>query len=223
MKKLKEKELYYFTVEGETEKLYFDHLEKLINDSPDSLYAVKFIVQKETNPSHYVKTLNHLGKLEITHIFDMESNNDIHKKQFKETLDKMRTAEKLGKSIKYNLGYSNFTFELWMILHKNDCNSPKSDRKQYLKDLKKAYNIDFEDLRAYKKEANFKRLLHTIELSDVRAAVDRAKYIMELKKENSIPLKKYGAYYYYEDNPSLSIWIIIEKILKKCNLLEQPF
>lgn len=65
-----------------------------------------------------------------------------------------------------------------------------SDRKQYLKDLKNAYNIDFEDLRAYKKEANFKRLLHTIELSDVRAAVDRAKYIMELKKENSIPYKK---------------------------------
>lgn len=32
----------------------------------------------------------------------------------------MESAQNLGKSIKYKLGYSNFTFELWMILHKND-------------------------------------------------------------------------------------------------------
>lgn len=27
-----------------------------------------------------------------------------------------------NRSITYELGYSNFAFELWMVLHKHDCN-----------------------------------------------------------------------------------------------------
>lgn len=34
----------------------------------------------------------------------------------------MKAAQNSGKDIKYQLGYSNFTFELWIIVHKTDCN-----------------------------------------------------------------------------------------------------
>ena len=36
---------------------------------------------------------------------------------------------KVEKNITYKLGYSNFTFELWMILHKQDCNTCFDNRK----------------------------------------------------------------------------------------------
>lgn len=37
-------------------------------------------------------------------------------------MDNMKKAEQLGKQIKYKSGYSNFTFDLWIILHIADCN-----------------------------------------------------------------------------------------------------
>lgn len=64
----------------------------------------------------------------------------------------MIKAEKIGKKVKYDLGYSNLTFELWIILHKLDCNSSKTNCNHYLSELNKAYNENFEDLREYKEE-----------------------------------------------------------------------
>ena len=55
----------------------------------------------------------------------------------------MSEAEQLGKDINYKLGYSNFTFELWIILHKTDCNGAKTNRKQYLFDLNKTIKDKF--------------------------------------------------------------------------------
>jgi len=46
-------------------------------------------------------------------------------------LSEMKEA-KTQKKITYELGYSNFAFELWMVLHKRDCNGPLNHRKQYL-------------------------------------------------------------------------------------------
>ena len=68
-----------------------------------------------------VKSLSILHETEITHVFDRESKEGKHIKQFRNTLDAMKGAEEEGKAIKYQLGYTNFTFELWIILHKADC------------------------------------------------------------------------------------------------------
>ena len=53
-----------------------------------------------------------------------ESEEPIHQDQFYKTLKRMKEAQNLGRQIKYQLGYSNFTFELWIILHKIDFNTP---------------------------------------------------------------------------------------------------
>lgn len=54
---------YYFSTEGETEKWYLQHLEKLINNEAASVCNVSFYVKK-SNPVSYVKGINVLrGRL----------------------------------------------------------------------------------------------------------------------------------------------------------------
>lgn len=217
----KETRKYYFSVEGETEKWYLEWLQKMINSIPESRYNVKLDAKIQKNPLSRVKGMTLLERTEITHIFDKESEDDIHTKQFQETLDRMQAAEQLGKDICYKLGYSNFTFELWMILHKTDCNGAKTNRKQYLTDLNKAYGEKFEDLKEYKRENDFKRILKQLTLKDVNSAVKRAEAIKKRNEERGYTLQKYKDYHFYKENPSLSVWEVVNKILKECMLKSQ--
>jgi len=214
----KETRKYYFSVEGETEKWYLDWLQKTINVIPESKYNVKLDAKIQKNPLARVKGMTLLEQTEITHVFDRESEDSIHTKQFQETLDRMSDAEQLGKDIDYKLGYSNFTFELWIILHKVDCNGAKTNRKQYLYDLNKAYGEKFEDLKEYKRENDFKRILKKLTIEDVISAVKRAETIMKRNEESGYRLQQYKRYSFYKENPSLSVWEIVDKILKECEI-----
>lgn len=216
----KETRKYYFSVEGETEKWYLDWLQKTINVTPESKYNVKLDAKIQKDPLARVKGMTLLEQTEITHVFDRESEDSIHTKQFQETLDRMSDAEQLGKDIDYKLGYSNFTFELWIILHKVDCNGAKTNRKQYLYDLNKAYGEKFEDLKEYKRENDFKRILKKLTIEDVISAVRRAETIMKRNEESGYRLQQYKGYSFYKENPSLSIWEIIGKILFECGLVQ---
>ena len=162
--------------------------------------------------------MNPLEKTNVTHMFDFESAEPEYETRFQGTLEKMNRAEKLGKSVKYKLGYSNLTFELWMILHKSSCNRSLSDRKQYLPLINRAYGESFEKLSEYKKENEFKRLLSKLELKDVFAAIERAKRIEAINRENDYTLIKYKGFSYYRENPALSVWESIETILKDCRI-----
>ena len=68
-------------------------------------------------------------------------------------------------------------------------------------------------------ENNFKRCLKKMDLSNVIAAVDRARKIMQRNQENGYTLYQYKGYQYYKENPSLAAWEAIEKILKDCELV----
>jgi len=95
-----------------------------------------------------------------------------------------------------------------------------SHRKNYLALLNRAYGEHFESMDEYKHEANFKRCLGKLQLSDVIDAVNRAKVIMQRNQANGYPLQQYKGYKYYKENPSLAIWEVIEKILKDCELMK---
>ncbi|MEF9922260.1 MAG: RloB domain-containing protein [Anaerovoracaceae bacterium] len=216
----KENRKYYFTVEGETEQRYFKWLESTINKEQSSRYTVKLDCQVQKDPLKRVKSLISLGTTEITHIFDYEGNDKAYSTQFQTTLDRMKEAgsSKVGKNVVYLLGYSNFTFELWIVLHKVDCNGAIADRSQYLALINRAYAENFDSLKQYKKKIEFERILNNLTLDDVREAIKRAKNIMQKNKENGLALQQYKGYKYYRENPSLSIWQTIEKILKDCEL-----
>ena len=214
----KETRKYYFSVEGETEKWYLDWLQKTINAIPDSKYNVKLDSKIQKDPLARVKGMTLIDEIEITHVFDRESEDPAHVKQFQKTLNLMNKAEKLGKDVSYKLGYSNFTFELWIILHKIDCNGVKTRRKQYLPEINKAYDEKFEDLKEYKKENNFKRILQKLSINDVIDAVKRSEAIMKRNEENGYKLQQYKRYSFYKENPSLSVWEFINKILEECEI-----
>lgn len=124
------------------------------------------------------------------------------------------------KKIEYQLAYSNFTFELWIILHRSDCFNSLNDRKEYLSHINKVYNKNFQSLKDYKKEENLKKILDELNIDDVINAVKRAKSITEKNSQEKKEKKEeYRGYIFYNENPSLSIHEIIEQILKDCKLI----
>lgn len=211
---------YYFSVEGETEKWYLDWLKEQINLSEKAECNVAFDAKIQKDPLKRAKSVTITKKTEIWHLSDYESDETVHREQFFKTMDRMKEAEGIGKMIQYEFGYSNFTFDLWIILHKANCNSTMAHRKNYLTPLNRAYGENFESMDEYKHENNFKRCLSQLQLSDVIKAIERAKKIMQKNQENGYVLKEYKGYQYYEENPSLNIWKIIEKILKDCELMD---
>ena len=111
---------YYFSVEGETEQWYLEWLQDQINNAPKAVNKVSFNKQIQKDPLKRAKSLAITDKVEIWHLSDYESSDEVHVKQFRETMDRMADTKNLRKQITYKFGYSNFTFDLWIILHKMD-------------------------------------------------------------------------------------------------------
>ena len=212
---------YYFTVEGETEKWYLKWLQNIINNMEDAVYKVAFDCQVQKKPLKRAKSLVVMGRTEVWHLSDYESDEEIHTRQFIETMDNMRAAKNLGKQITYKFGYTNLTFDLWIILHKTDCNGAIVHRKNYITKINRAYGERFENMSEYKHEENFKRCLGKLDLYNVIEAVNRAKIIMWNNQESGYVLHEYKGYTYYRENPSMAIYEVIEKILKDCKLFHE--
>ncbi len=216
----KENRRYVFTVEGETEQWYFEWLQEQINNCAESKFTVSIVAKVQQSPKKYSKTVNPLATPSITHICDYESNDEVHVTKFKNILSEMKEANStIGRNFKYRLGYSNFTFELWMVLHKQICNGALTNRTQYLTHINKAYIEKFENLDQYKHEDNFKRCLSKLSLDNVRTAIIRAKNIMQTKISNGDHQEQYKGFQYYKENPALTVWVSVAAILEECGIL----
>lgn len=218
MARLKKSNLYFFSVEGETEYWYLKWLENIININENSTNKVSIKCDIQKDPLKYAKKLTVLGKTVVYHLSDYESDESVHVRQFFTTMDRMKQASS-DKQITYRFGYSNLTFDLWIILHMADCNGYISHRDNYIKLLNRAYGENFESMHEYKHEDNFKRCLGKLQLTNVIDAVNRAEAIMQKNQENGYTLHQYKGYSYYKENPSLAIWKAIEKILKDCEII----
>ena len=216
----KEQKVYYFSVEGNTEKWYLQWLMQKINSSGSTRFIVKFSIKIEKDPIRFVKSMPILSKTEITHVFDYEGNSAEDTKVFTNVLDKMHKAEKQGKSIIYNLGYSNLTFELWILLHRDICDKCISGKFGYLEFINQKFEKNLTNIEEYKKENNFKKLLDMLSLDDVEQAIIRAKNIEEKRAETD-DKEQYGKYTYYKHNPHVSLWMQIEKILKEVGVINK--
>lgn len=216
MTERKEIRQYVFTVEGKTEQWYLNWLCDALNADAQTKYKASIRVQVQPSPQKFIKTVNPYT-LEITHFCDYESNSAEHVKRFTDVLDQLNAAKRQrGGGFRYRLGYSNFTFELWMILHKCDFNGVLSDRRQYLEGINRAFNERFETLDQYKHESNFKRCLSKLSLADVQNAIARSKCIMEGKELNGLIPVTYRGFKFFRENPSLSVWESIDTIISEC-------
>ena len=211
----KECRIYYFSVEGETEKWYLEWLQGQINSNENARYNVKFILKVEKNPKKMIKKINILSDIEILHVFDFEElQNEM---SFQRTLSVMKEASKLKKKVKYVLGYCNYTFDLWIILHKKCAMENRSHRRNHLNDINRCYSKSFESMLEYKEEANFKRILNSLTINDVLYAIQNAERICE-KNEIIYQKIKYSSYEYYKENPSLNLHEYIKDILQTVNI-----
>lgn len=206
---------YFFSVEGETEKWYLEWLAQTIRTSPQAQAWVKFDIKVNKDPVSRIKQIA-LAPKEIFHVFDIESQEKVHVDQLATTLERLKKASSL-KSTRYRIGYSNFAFELWIVLHKSNGMTSLAHRRQYLKTINKVFGEKFEDLHEYKHENNFKRVLQKLSLSDVKEALKRAEILMQQARQHYQPVKQCG-YEYFRENPSLSLHEVIGKILKECGL-----
>lgn len=219
MAKRKPTKKYFFSVEGETERWYLEWLSAQINGTEESAYNVSFKIKVEKDPRKMVKSLTLSGKTDIWHFSDYESSDQDHVRQFTETMDNMKKAQEMGKAVKYYFGYSNFSFDLWIVLHKINCNQTLAYRSQYLPYINRTYEEDFETMDKYKRENNFKRCLSKLDLESVCVAVGRAEAIMDNRKSEECTLYEYKGFKYYKENPSLEVWKAIKIILTDCKLM----
>lgn len=210
---------YYCSVEGETEQWYFKWLSEIINNS-DLNYTVKIEAKIQKNPYKHAKTLNFLSKcsdnMEVYHISDYEGCDEVHDKEFKEVIDNINRVKEMGKSINYFFGYSNLTFELWIILHKMKYKTTLYNRHDYYKVINKCFSEEFNSNDEFKHESNFKRCLKKLTIDDVVSAVNNANEIMRDKVNNCVKKSYYNGFEYYEDNPALEVYKFVEKILRDC-------
>lgn len=211
---------YTFTVEGETEKWYFDWLQDIINLCPDRKFNVSIDSKVQQSPLKFAKGANPKSTPNVVHICDIESEDAVHVEKFKKILSELKDSKK-QKNISYKLGYSNFTFELWIILHKKNCTGPLNHRSQYLSHINQIFNEKFENLDQYKHEDNFKRCLKKLSLSDVKGAIDKADALMQQNKNDHKKYEIYKGYKYYKENPSLTIYQAVESILSECGICKK--
>lgn len=205
---------YYFSVEGETEKLYLAWLQNLINKQDERKFNVVFKAEV-CRPKSYVKRLKTLESVEVYNVIDFESQSVHHVNEFKAQIDEMVEVVKLnGNKIKrYQLAYTNLSFELWMLLHVTACNAPKNSKHDYLPLINKHFNKEYQSLREYKRGNEFKNILTKLTLDDVMLAIKRA-YIIE---DNNLKHQKqnYRNHVFHLGNPSLSLHEILNDIFTK--------
>lgn len=215
--KRKCKKEYLFSVEGETEKLYLEKLQQLINNRNKN--HVIFRIKVETTPSRYVKNLTTLKKQsKLYHICDIEDPSEENTLRLRKLMKDLQDAPKI-KGANYVLGYSNITFELWIILHKSDCNTKCNKCSRYLTKINEHFQEEFPSLKSYKEERNFKKCLDKLTLEDVRSAIQRAEQIQQNCESNLSHKEVHCGFSYYLDNPSLSIHLIIKQILNDADVL----
>lgn len=228
MKKVrKESRKFYLSVEGiNCEKLYFQHLQKLINSSPESAYNVSFDIKPQISPMSMYKRISHkpvdkVGNRPIPyiHIQDLEDyNNTTLRKKFEQSIDEMINVKK-DSEVPYILGYSNFTFELWILLHVADMKGPVTDRYSYLSYINKCFNRNFKTLDMYKSEDEFQKiLLEFVTLDSIRQALNRAESISEMHACNKDKMINYRGFRFYKDNPDTAVGQVVRMIFDVCKI-----
>lgn len=199
---------------------YLEHLQKLINDNESVKCTVKIHAKKEKSPIKYAKKVSNLYQINIFHICDYEADDEEHIRLFHNIIDEAKKVSKLKPGIKYELGYSNFTFELWMICHKKLLSGALTSRGQYLSNINEIFQSRFLSLDDYKREENFKKILkeHINSLDVVRTALKNADKIRQKNIDNGEHWVEHSGYRYYRNNPDINMQELIRKIFEDCEI-----
>jgi len=222
MRELKKCHQYFLSVEGENEKWYFEHLQKLINTSEESKFNVDFKIKVEKSPISRMKSIKipvfGNQKINVFHVIDYESNDEVHRTQFLGVLDELKDIRINHKNYSYNLGYSNFAFELWLLLHKSYDFISLAHRSHYIRPINEVFGTSFTRLKDNKHKEPFEKLLAKIDLADVKRAIELAESIRPTQLANGYNMVEYKGFNYFRENPDITINECIKRILSDCKI-----
>jgi len=196
---------YRCVVEGQQEKLYLQHLAKLLTRFPETV--VQFNVS-EGNAHELTKSY---VEYDSACLFDY----DFNKSEFETnlticaTLNRNNQKKSKRQAARVYHAYTNVCFDLWLVLHKGDYFASVSANDAYVEDVIKLYSLPKGSDIKNKKVMEI--ILSQITLDDVKKAISRAKLICNRKlatDEIRIGVEKYF------DNPDLSIHNFIEMVIR---------
>ena len=227
----KESVQFHMSVEGKNcETLYFSHLREIINHSDRNKYNLK-LNPKRMSPSAFAKRNGHLPKggympkgkrkeqsLPFIHIQDIEDYYDKEQQdKFYRLIDEIRKTER-DFHLDYQLGYSNYTFELWILLHVADMATPVRSREAYLAPINRYFSRNFTSLDDFKSESEFQKILDEyITLDSVFLAIERAERIVEQNKKQK-RAENYKKVVFFHDNPDISVHDVVKLIFEVCGV-----
>lgn len=223
----KESRQFNISVEGiNCEKMYFEHLAKLINSSDRSTYNLK-VDPKKMSPLEYAKRNAYKPvdkkkgnkKIPYIHVQDIEDYyDDYQREKFFGMIDDMRTAEKQF-NISYDLGYSNYTFELWMLLHVADMTHAVQDRHSYLAPINRWFHRRYTDIDQFKSHDEFQAILDEfVTLDTIKQAIERAGSIVQNNADNRKIKETHKGVTFYRDNPDVSVHEVVKMIFEVCEV-----
>ena len=223
----KESRQFNISVEGiNCEKMYFEHLAKLINSSDRNTYNLK-VDPRKMSPMEYAKRYAHKPmekrkgnkRIPYIHIQDIEDYYDeFQRTKFYGMIDEMRTAEgEFG--IIYELGYSNYTFELWMLLHVTDMNHAVQDRHSYLAFVNRWFHRNYTSIDEFKSHDEFQDILNEfVTLDSIRLAIRRAEIIVQNNAEDKKTKERYKGVTFFRENPDVSVHEVVKMIFEVCEV-----
>ena len=223
----KEARQFNISVEGiNCEKMYFEHLAKLINSSDRNTYNLK-VDPRKMSPLEYAKrnahkpmeTRKHNKRIPFIHIQDIEDYyDDFQRTKFYGMIDEMRLAEK-NFGIVYKLGYSNYTFELWMLLHVADITHAVQDRHSYLTLVNRWFHRNYGSIDEFKNHNEFQRILDEfVTMDSIKMAISRAEKIVENNGNDKKTKDTYKGVTFFRDNPDISVHEVVHMILEVCEV-----
>lgn len=126
-----------------------------------------------------------------------------------------RTIEKsIGKENKIELGYSNYSFDLWLILHKEDYFEVVQNQNDYADKLRQVYGFSADT--KIKKQEIVRKMMDQIELSDIKIAIQRGKKISKDNQDKVQNKTPEGNGYY--NNPDTQMHILLQFLFAKIGI-----
>jgi len=178
--------------EGQTEKLYFESF-------PVLTLTVEVVDLKGQSKLKLIESTTLIIENSETKYDEVWCVFDMDIKQGEKEFADFDNAITKGKSLGYNITYSNDSFELWFYLHFN-YTEQKNHRTFYYKSLGEQWNLNYEkDGKAYKfcKE-NYSRLENDKNASQAKA-IERADKLFN--KQSPLP--------YHQQNPVTLVYQLV--------------
>ncbi len=199
---------YFCAVEGQQEKMYLEHIEKLLTDWPKKIVNFNIIIGGANRlKSSYTK-------YNCACLFD----HDLLPDRFEENLNICTKLNNQNKGSKKNPGfkvyaaYSSICFDLWLLLHRKFVSRPAASAEEYVDDVRKVYDLPEE--ADIKSKDIMEKIVKKITLDDVKWAIENAQKIKSRKLPEDRRIVAGTDISYYSD-PYFEIDSFIEKVINE--------